>query len=421
MSSPASTADDSVVNQSSIGLTSSPNPSAKTRGSGSIRPRLLGWGSGGALALGLLFLTAYWQKRTETALLASETASANRAPRRVLTVKPRVAKSERTLTLPASLEGLEQTEVDARANGYVRRWLVDLGDSVVAGQLLAELDTPELDRELEQAQARLAQSDAAISEAAATHEFSQAVLARYRELAPQGIASRQDLEQKLSQSNIDEAHLAVVRAERSSQLANVHRLQQLKLFARVVAPFAGTITERNIVRGKLVAAGTGQHLFKIAVLDPVRAFVQVPQSLVAGLELGLPAQLRVMQQRGKLWEGNVARMASALDPASRTMSVEVRVPNPDHRLLPGMYGELTLQLDSKQPTLVVPGSAVVATKEGVRVAVVGEGGSVHWVKVRIERDTGAEVEISEGLSESDSLIASPGPDLSEGMSVRVTP
>jgi len=419
MSSPASTADDAVVNSPSDGRAL--DSAGGTPPLGSVRPRLLVLGAGGVLILGLIFLGSYWQRRRQSAVLTADTVAASRAPRHVLTLKPRLGKSERTLVLPASLEGLEQTEIDARANGYVRRWLVDLGDSVAQGQLLAELDTPELDRELEQAQARLAQSDAAISEASATHEFSRAVLARYQELAPQGIASRQDLEQKLSQSNIDQAHLAVVRAERSSQLANVHRLQQLKLFARVVAPFAGTITERSIVRGKLVAAGSGQHLFKIAVLDPVRVFVQVPQSLVAGLAPGLPAQVRVAQQRGSVWQGSVARTASSLDPTSRTMSVEIRVPNADHRLLPGMYGEVTLQLDSKQPTLVLPGSAVAATKEGVRVAVVTAGGSVHWANVRIERDNGGDVEISEGLSESDTVIASPGPEISEGTAVRFTP
>jgi len=419
MTLPASTADEPLVDQPSIALSGSPSALAAKAGAG--RPRLLGFGGGGLVALGLLFGTAYWQKHREVALLATDTASAASSVRRVLTVRPQRSKNERTLSLPASLEGLEQTEIDARANGYVRSWLVDLGDSVVAGQLLAELDTPELDRELEQARARLAQSDAAISEASATHEYSLSVLARYRELAPQGIASQQELEQKLSQSNIDAAHLTVVRAERSSQLANLHRLQQLKLFARVVAPFAGTITERNVVRGKLVAAGTGQHLFKLAVLDPVRAFVQVPQSLLASLEQGLPAQVRVAQQRGTVWEGKVARLASALDPSSRTMSAEVRVPNPEHRLLPGMYAEVTLQLASTQPTLVLPGSAIAATKEGVRVALVGAGGIVHWAKVRIERDSGAQVEISEGLSESDTVIASPGPDISEGMTVRVGP
>jgi membrane fusion protein, multidrug efflux system len=418
MTSPASAAHRAVADAPADSPALSAAPSAVSRRSA--RRRLLGWGAG-ALTLGLLFLSGYAQRGREANQLAGDALSASHAPRRVLTIKPRTGSSERTLVLPASLEGLEQTEIDARANGYVRRWLVDLGDSVVAGQLLAELDTPELDRELEQAQARLAQSDAAISEAAATHEFSQAVLARYRELAPQGIASRQDLEQKSAQANIDAAHLAVVRAERSSQQANLHRLRQLKLFSRVVAPFDGTITERGVARGKLVAAGTGQHLFKLAALDPVRAFVQVPQSLVAGVARDLPAQVRLAQQRGSVWQGRVARMAPALDPTSRTMSVEVRVPNADHRLLPGMYVEVTLQLDSKQPTLVLPGSAVSATKEGVRVALVAPGNTVHWSKVRIERDNGAEVEISEGLSESDTVIASPGPDLSEGTSVRVAP
>ncbi len=415
MSSPASAGDDSVVQPSSSGLAAS---NARPRRA-SRRPRVLGWGSGGALALGLLFLTGYWQKRQEAALLAAEADNNSHAPRVVAAIKPHSGKSGRTLTLPASFEGLEQTEIDARANGYVRRWLVDLGDTVVAGQLLAELDTPELDRELEQAQARIVQSEAAIAEASATHEFSLSVLARYRELAPQGIASRQDLEQKLSQSNIDEAHLAVVRAERNSQLANLHRLQQIKLFSRVVAPFDGTITERSVVRGKLVAAGTGQHLFKLAELGTMRAFVQVPQTLVAGVAQGLPAQVRVAQHRGSVWQGSVARMAAALDVSSRTMSVEVRVPNPDHRLLPGMYGEVTLQLDTKQPTLVVPGSAVVSNKEGLRVAVVSAAGTVHWTKVQIERDNGTEVEIGEGLRESDTVLERPTPDLGEGTLVRV--
>ncbi len=382
------------------------------------RLRGIGWGSSGLVALALLFLVGFWQKRQATQLLEGDTRSANRALRRVNVVAPRASKAGRTLTLPATLEGLEQTEVDARASGYVRSWSADLGDSVTRGQVLAELDTPELDREIEQAHARLAQSDAAILEAGAARDYSQAVLARYRELTPSGIASQQELEQKLSQSKIDDAHLAVAQADRGTQLANLHRLEQLKAFARVVAPFSGVITERSVVRGKLVAAGTEQHLFKIAALDPVRAFVQVPQSWVAGVRPGLAAQVHVAEQRGKAWTGFVAHAAAALDSTSRTMSVELRVPNPDRALLPGMYVDVTLELDAHRQTLVVPGSAVSATKEGVRVALVGEGGRVHWVKVHVERDSGAEVEISEGLAESDRVIASPGAELNEGMLVQ---
>jgi membrane fusion protein (multidrug efflux system) len=372
----------------------------------------------GLAVLGLLFLVGYLPKRHQQALLAAEAAASKQAVPRVALVTPRPGKSERALSLSATLEGLEQTEIDARANGYVRRWLVDLGDSVKEGQLLAELDTPELDLEIEQARAALAQSEASIFQASATRDYSRTSLKRYQALAPQGIASQQDLEQKASQSKVDEANVRVAEAARNSQLANVHRLEQLKAFARVTAPFAGTITDRAVQRGKLVAAGTGQHLFKIAMLDPVRAFVQVPQSLVAGVKQGLAAEVSVAEQRGKAWKGIVVRTASALDASSRTMSVEVQVPNPDHRLLPGMYAEVALKLDASQRLFVLPASAVATTKDGVRVAVVETDGRVRWTKVRLERDNGADVEISEGLTGNEQIIASPGPAVVDGLVVQ---
>jgi membrane fusion protein, multidrug efflux system len=372
----------------------------------------------GLAVLGLLFLVGYLPKRHQQALLAAEAAASKQAVPRVALVTPRPGRSERALSLSATLEGLEQTEIDARANGYVRRWLVDLGDSVKEGQLLAELDTPELDLEIEQARAALAQSEASIFQASATRDYSLTSLKRYQALAPQGIASQQDLEQKASQSKVDEANVRVAEAARNSQLANVHRLEQLKAFARVTAPFAGTITDRAVQRGKLVAAGTGQHLFKISTLDPVRAFVQVPQSLVAGVKQGLAAEVSVAEQRGKAWKGIVVRTASALDASSRTMSVEVQVPNPDHRLLPGMYAEVALKLDASQRLFVLPASAVATTKDGVRVAVVETDGRVRWTKVRLERDNGADVEISEGLTGNEQIIASPGPAVVDGLVVQ---
>ncbi len=382
------------------------------------RSRVILGGTGGIAVLGLLFLVGYLPKREQQALLASEALRQKQAVPRVAFVTPRPGKGERPLALSATLEGLEQTEIDARANGYVRSWLVDLGDSVTAGQLLAELDTPELDLEIEQARAALAQSEAAIFQASATRDYSLASLKRYQELTPQGLASQQELEQKASQSQVDEANVRVVEAARNSQRANVHRRQQLKAFARVTAPFAGTITERAVQRGKLVAAGTGQHLFKVATLDPVRAFVQVPQSLVAGVKSRLAAEVSVAEQRGKTWKGVVVRTASALDAASRTMSVEVQVPNPDHRLLPGMYAEVLLKLEASQRLFILPASAIANTKEGVRVAVVETGGRVRWTKVRLERDNGAEVEISEGLSGNEQIIASPGPGIVDGLVVQ---
>jgi RND family efflux transporter MFP subunit len=382
------------------------------------RSRVVLGGTGGLAVLGLLFLVGYLPKRQQQAHLAAEALKLRQTVPRVALVTPRPGKGERSLLLSATLEGLEQTEIDARANGYVRRWLVDLGDSVKEGQLLAELDTPELDLEIEQARAALAQSEAAIFQASATREYSQASLKRYQELAPQGLATQQELEQKASQSKVDAANVRVAEAARNSQLANLHRLQQLKAFARVTAPFAGTITERSVQRGKLVAAGAGQHLFKVATLDPVRAFVQVPQSLIAGVKLGLAAEVSVAEQRGKAWKGVVVRTASALDVASRTMSVEVQVPNPDHRLLPGMYAEVVLKLETSTRLFILPASAVSTTKEGVRVAVVDGGGRVRWTKIRIERDNGADLEISEGLSGNEQIIASPGPGVVDGLVVQ---
>ena len=384
----------------------------------SARNRVILGSAGGIAVLGLLFLVGYIPKRQQQALLAADAATRKQVAPRVTLITPRAGKTERTLSLTATLEGLEQTEVDARANGYVRRWLVDLGDSVKEGQLLAELDTPELDLEIEQARAALAQSEAGILQASATRDYSLTSLGRYQALAPQGIASQQELEQRESQSKVDQANVRVAEAARNSQRANVHRLEQLKAFARVTAPFAGTITERAVERGKLVAAGTGQHLFKIATLDPVRAFVQVPQSMVAGLKQGLAAEVSVAEQRGKAWKGVVVRTASALDVASRTMSVEVQVPNPDHRLLPGMYAEVTLKLEATQRLLVLPASALSTTKDGVRVALVESGGRVRWTKVRLERDNGADVEISEGLSGNEQIIASPGPGIVDGLVVQ---
>jgi RND family efflux transporter MFP subunit len=382
------------------------------------RNRVVLGSAGGITLLALLFLVGYLPKRHQQALLAAEAAAAKQALPRVAFVTPQAKEHARSLSLTASLEGLEQTEIDARANGYVRRWLVDLGDSVKQGQLLAELDTPELDLEIEQARAALAQSEAAIFQASATRDYSIANLKRFQTLAPEGIASQQDLEQKASQSKVDEANVRVAEAARNSQLANVHRLEQLKAFARVTAPFAGTITDRAVQRGKLVAAGTGQHLFKIAVLDPIRVFVQVPQSLVSGVKQGLGAEVSIAEQRGKVWKGVVVRTASALDASSRTMSVEVQVPNPDHRLLPGMYAEVALKLEAPQRLFVLPASAVSTTKDGVRVAAVDSGGSVRWTKVRLERDNGADVEISEGLVGNEQIIASPGPAVVDGLLVQ---
>ncbi|MET0342084.1 MAG: efflux RND transporter periplasmic adaptor subunit [Polyangiales bacterium] len=369
------------------------------------------------LALTGLFLLGYLPKRAQRARLEAVSTAQARAVSRVATVAPKRSPRSRPLKLPAQLEAHEHTVVHARANGYVRRWLVDLGDAVDEGQLLAELDTPELDRELEQARAHLAQADAALSLARASHAFSRSSLARYQALGERKLSSAHELEQYQAEAEVQEAKVRVADAERASQAANLRRLEQLKAFARVLAPFAGTITARTVERGALVSAGAGSPLFEVARLDPVRVTLDAPQSWAVGVKPGLAATVGVAEYPGRTFQAKVARTAARLDPKTRTLRVELEVPNADGALLAGMYGSVGLSLEQAHDVFVVPANAVLASREGTRVATVGEGGKVKLRPVTIERDNGAEVEIAEGLDGSEKLIANPSPAIVEGAPV----
>jgi membrane fusion protein (multidrug efflux system) len=198
----------------------------------------------------------------------------------------------------------------------------------------------------------------------------------------------------------------------------VRRLFSLKSFARVLAPFAGTITQRSVQRGSLVSAGTGSPLFEIASVHPLRAIVHVPQSLLTGVVKGLLAKLVLPEHPGKTFAAHVTRSAGRLDDKTRTLEVELEVDNPDGRLLPGMFGNVLLALESAHDVFIVPATAVLSSKEGTRLAVVGPGGKVKLVEVVIARDHGAEVEIASGLTGNEDFITNPAPSLSDGSTVR---
>ncbi|MFO0723362.1 MAG: efflux RND transporter periplasmic adaptor subunit [Myxococcota bacterium] len=362
-----------------------------------------------ALAVGILpRMRAHRQLEANVARMAEA-----RATPRVELVKPKLISSDHDLVLPGDVEPLEQTIIYARASGYLKRWLVDLGAHVEEGQLLAEIDTPELDAQLEQAKAQAAQAAADVVRAEANREFSRSNVDRYRRLTPAGVSSQQDLDRQIAQSQVDEANVTVARATVNAQEANVRRLLQLKSFARVTAPFAGSIVSRTAERGTLVNAG-GSPLFKLAAIDTVRVIIQVPQDVSPGLAPGLPAKVSIREFPQDTFSGKVTRVAGALDDATRTMNIEVWVQNPDHRLLAGMYASVALSLPVPHQLWEVPVTALYSDARGTRVAVVGPDHRASMRPITIERDTGQTLQISRGLEGSEAIVKLANAQVTEG-------
>jgi membrane fusion protein (multidrug efflux system) len=354
--------------------------------------------------LGAAFIVGYLPRRHARAALEEAAKTSDGALLRVEVISPKVGSSHHALALPASVQALQETVVYSRADGYVRRWLVDIGDVVEDGQLLAELDTPELDQQLDQARAQLAQAGAAIVQAQANRNFSKTTVERFQPLTQQGVTSQQDLDQRQAQAAVDEANVKVAEANAAAQEANIRRLGQLKGFAHVLAPFAGRVTARTVELGALVTAGNASPLFKIATTDPARVFVQIPQNVAPSVHANLVAKVAVREYPNRAFEGTVTRASGELEAGSRTMTTEIRVPNADSALLPGMYAEVSLDLPYPHSVFEVPATAVMNDAKGMRVAVVGPGDLVQLVPIVVERDTGAAFEISSGLTASDRVV-----------------
>jgi membrane fusion protein (multidrug efflux system) len=374
-------------------------------------------------ALAALFLAGYLPRlKARRSLAASSAAAAADAPR-VDVIKAKVQSNVRTLSLPGSIQALEATALYARASGYVRSWLVDIGDKVTQGQLLAVIDTPELDRQLQQARATLGQTRASLEQAAANEKYAAVTARRYQALAAQHFVSRQEVDQTQAQADVGVANVHAAQAAIAAQTANVRQLEQLKAFARVTAPFAGIVTERNIERGTLVTPGSaaGKPLYRIAISNPLRVLVQVPQALASGIAPLAPVQVRARQYPGRDFAGKVTRTAGALDPATRTLTVEAQVANDKGELFPGAYADVTFSAPLAHGVTVVPASAVIVDAEGVRVATVDANSRAHFIPVQIGRDQGQELEIVQGLTGKERVIAAPAGNLVEGAVVKVNP
>jgi RND family efflux transporter MFP subunit len=338
---------------------------------------------------------------------------------RVEVVRPVLLAGDRALDLPGTVRPLEETRIYPRVSGYVRRWLVDIGDKVTAGQLLAEIDAPELNAQQAQAQAQLAQARAAVVQATSQRELSKSNAARVASLAEQQLVAKAQVEQATTQAATDEASLASAQSNVIGQEANVRRLGELLGFAKVVAPFAGTVTTRTIDRGALVTEGNSTPMFTIVATDPVRIFVDVPQSVATSVRPGLGATIMVRELGDRKVEGTVARAAGALDPELHTMTTEIRVPNPDGALLTGMFVRAQLKLPVPARTFEIPATALYSDAQGVRVAVVDAESRVKLVPITIERDTGATLHIAAGLTGEERILKIAIPWITPGTAVEV--
>lgn len=371
----------------------------------------------GVAALGGAFATAFLPRKAARAELEARTQQAADALPRYTVVSPKLVASERSLKLPASVQPLEEAVIYARANGYVGRWLVDLGDKVKADQLLAEIETPEVNQELSQARAGLAKARAGKAQAEASRGLSQSRLQRTGKLVEAGVASQQELEQTQAESAVGDSNVNVAQAAIEAEQANIRRLADLQQFSKVTAPFAGTITARSIDRGSLVTAGNATPLFRVAATDTVRVFVQVPQDVAPSVTVGAPAKVTVREFAGKVFDGQVARTAGALDSTTRTLNTEIRVPNPDGRLLSGMYAEVALSLSAPRAVYEIPATALLNDAQGLRVAIVKPDGSLHLSTITIERDLGASLQVSSGLAATDRIVQIAGAELHEGQKI----
>jgi RND family efflux transporter MFP subunit len=307
------------------------------------------------------------------------------------------------LVLPANLQAFADTALYARTNGYVQKWLVDLGDHVTAGQLLAVIDSPEIDQELNQADANLQQAKANL-------ELAKITSQRWKTLVTQNAVSQQDADSKLAD---EQARLA----DETAASANVQRLQQLKAFERVTAPFAGVISARNIDVGNLVSPGGGAELFHLTQSKTLRVYVDVPQAYVASMKENLPVEITVPEFPRETFRGKVARVSGALNAESRTLRVEVQLPNPDGRLYAGMYCELHFLLTPSATTVIVPSNDVIIRGDGMMVAVVTSDHRIHLQPVKLGRDFGVQIEILDGLQPGTHIVENPSDALREGAQV----
>ncbi len=328
----------------------------------------------------------------------------------VAVLHPKRGAPVEEIVLPGNIQAFVEAPIYARTNGYLKRWTADIGARVKAGQLLAEIETPEVDKQLDQAKADLATAEA-------NYGLAESTAIRWQELLKTDSVSKQETDEKLGDFKAKKTMV-------DSGRANVKRLQDLRSFQKIYAPFDGVITARNTDVGQLIAAsssGQGKELFHLAATDKLRVFVNVPQMYSRSAVAGVAAYLTLVEFPGRRFSGKLVRTAESIDAASRTLLAEIDVDNSSGELLPGAYVEVHLRLPSKTAALILPVNSLIFRSEGLQVGVVREGGKAELVPVTMGRDYGTEVEILAGITEKDSVIVSPPDSLTSGTVVLVAP
>ena len=360
------------------------------------------------IALGLAVILAVWgiaSRLIARAALEGEAASAAIAT--VTTVKPIQGPASDTLVLPGTVQAFYEAPIYARTSGYLKAWHTDIGTTVKKGQLLAEIDAPEVDQQLRQAQADLATAQA-------NYELARTTNERWKGLLATESVSQQDADQRAGDA-------AAKAAARQSAAANLARLADLESFKRVVAPFDGVVTQRNTDVGALINAGQnpGSALFRVADTHRLRIYVSVPQAYAAAIQPGLTAGLVFADRPAQRYSASVASTARALDASSRTLQVELQIDNAKGELLPGSYAQVYFTLSAGANTLRVPVNTVLFRAQGLQVATLDPEHRVHLKSITQGRDFGTEIEVLTGLDAADTLVVNPPDSISEGAAVRV--
>jgi RND family efflux transporter MFP subunit len=383
-----------------------------------------------ALAVAGYFLGYLPKLKREQVLAAESRAEIQTLPVvNVETVKRSSGQSN--LVLPGTVQAVTEAPVLARATGYIRKRYVDIGDRVQAGQVLADVEAPELKQQIrqamatiDQAQQNVQQAEAAVIQARANANLAKVTRDRYKTLFEQKVISQQDYDTRQAQFEAAEANvqalekaIGAAKSNASASEANLARLNELLGYQTVKAPFAGVITLRNVDTGALVNEGN-TLLFRIAQTGRLRTYLNVPQADADSVRVGQKATLKVSDLKGRQVIGTVARTANALDPATRTLLVEVQIDNAGGALMPGMYTQVDLSVPRRNPPLLIPADTLVVRSDGPQVAVVKADGVVHFARVDLGRDMGETIEALAGVEEGDRLAVNPGDVVREGAKVK---